>query len=277
MDGLAVSGKNAKTMLFALLIVVFRIPTSRIHSVSAEKHGNESTDTQKIQRAIQDYEDALETAETDEELKDIQEGLGRLILARQILQQIEKANSVGSLTRAQPSVERGNELLDELDATYDGKDSTTTSNTANSPTKSSVNVNLTTGHEQSAVGCSAGERVIGEAVTNFKPYTNGYATIRTSFDYPDTFSERDFPWSDCVTFDHERTTERHYVITSWFPGADPGSGQPCHTEVYVAVCSDNTLCYRLGPGMATLIVLGNEYEDNTNVQLGWINGGLLRS
>ncbi|MBI1662101.1 MAG: hypothetical protein IS860_01085 [Nitrosopumilus sp.] len=132
-------------------------------------------------------------------------------------------------------------------------------------------------HRQSETDCSTNQNVSGSVVTNFKSWTNGAATISSTFSYPSTFSEKAFPWSDCVTFNHDRTTEKHYVLTSWLPGIDPGLGQACHTEKLSPTGTDSTSCSNFGPGLWTIIILDNEYGNNTGVQLGWINGGLLTS
>ena len=123
--------------------------------------------------------------------------------------------------------------------------------------------------------CSTGSTARGEAVTNFKSYTNGYARISSDFDYPATFSERELPWSDCVTFDHERTTERHYVLTSWFPEQIRAADSHATREVFVEEGSDSMSCSQFGPGMITVIILENEYGDGIGNQLGWVNGGLF--
>ncbi len=276
-------GATIQRGLFAGIITAMILPFSTMDFAEAASNENaidkeknkgkkHAKNIEKIQKIRKDHKDALKKAK-GETKKKIQKNIDRFELSEKILTELDVINSEArTLSDAKSSNEKIRQYAKELDATYDSELTSTAQSLGTHSFGtislmshgSSVDVNMNRVYTQSADDCAKNQNVSGTATTNFKSWTSGAATISTSFSYPSTYSEKAFPWSDCVTFNHDRTTEKNWVLTSWIPGADPGSGQACHTETHSSNGSDSTTCSNFGP-TKIVVILENEYGNNTGV------------
>ena len=135
-------------------------------------------------------------------------------------------------------------------------------------------------HTQTQYDCSDARNVRGTAASTLTSYTNGDATISTTFSYPEDLDKniRAHRTTTCTDFDHDYTVQRHDVLIGT-SGSDVRP-QVCTTRANSASDSDSVGCNGFGPGAIVFISTHNEYDasqTSRTTQLGSIVSGFFRS
>ena len=144
----------------------------------------------------------------------------------------------------------------------------------------SMDVRLRVTHPQTQYDCSDRRNVQGIAQSTFTSYTNGDATISTTFNYPEDLDKniRDRRTTTCTDFDHGYAAQRHDILN----GSDGTDARPqvCTNRTTSASGTDSVGCNGFGPGALVFVSTYNEYDasqSSRTTQLGSITTGLFRS
>ena len=238
-----------------------------------------------VDQVIQRYLDSIEEENDPVQRQAYEDDLNRLEIAKAIYQSVK-----GQQVDDRFADKTITELLDMLDAAYGPEpENAPVPNVGHASrinvieTHSngvSVNVNRVHTATQSETNCDTDIKQTGTAKSTLTSYTDGDATIKVEFNYPEDFDDefRVLRNTVCYDFDHHETVKRHDVLISPIPGSGQGKSQPCTVTTDSAVDTETIGCNAFGPDKVTLLTTYNTYDsDETSrttelgsIQVDWL-------
>ena len=292
---------NTKTKfaipLFALVIL---IPLGLSADATPPQPGDGTVDPiasttdgyDALESLLKYYENVIPAEDDTEEAQAIETIITRLSAVQAIYQlthDMEVEEDYADMTI--------DEMFAVLDSTYgpgDFVDSTTspahthrtpfieatTRNMVEAHGHGSYDARLTKTHTQTQYDCSDSRNVRGTATSTLTSYTNGDATISTTFTYPEDLDKdiRERRTTTCTDFDHNSTTQRHDILGSW--SNTDVRPQVCTITVNNTSETDEVGCNGFGPGAYVFISTHNQYDasqSSRTTQLGPVETSLLIS